>query len=662
MSYETWADIGSAKNQVFKSDSETWSKVSKAYASEEMTKLTRNYTSFKSYIAAANKAIRDAAIEGISEIEEIDSSKVFRLNTRLTKLQNFAQKIHGDATTLIDDPFKESIETLLTAVKAHSSIKVSVGNGSVDLSTAENEGELYSAIVTIMEYGEKDDVEKFFEDYENSPYYDPDEYEKLRIAERIAKGGAPYSQEYIDKWLADDNNYLAYLTIMQVMNPNVDQGIESFLESMSNKNKAYTWLNPNYKMTKEQEKEARKIYFTELGKMDFGDKAQYTLVYMSRNTIFYDDAYNALNERQKAEYQKYEAYSLLYEKTDFFAAVSNGLNYYFLAVQEFGEEALVEIGCTALEMVGLINMNDTYERIEDVREKYDRLSFQKTNSAVQHPYGTITGEAMMDAGLNFATMGLFSEYTVATQSSKLAAFMAGQYTQFFQDATLRYMPTYLEYASDGVVTDAEYKALGQDMLLGTLGNLAFAPVDIATYNNYRRYANYDVVEPTKPKPGVVDIEPKKAKVGEIEIDPKKPGMIDVEPANPSSYKEVNVHGKINTELDEVDLKNGIIYEDKSAGKLYMENPDFPQTEQQWAYKQIYKKGSNRIKAISQPEYWLSIVGSEDCPSVESLKSIKKYVFRIDADTPALREEVEKCLNMLRKEYPEYSFDVIYGGK
>lgn len=26
----------------------------------------------------------------------------------------------------------------------------------------------------------------------------------------------------------------------------------------------------------------------------------------------------------------------------------------------------------------------------------------------------------------------------------------------------------------------------------------------------------------------------------------------------------------------------------------MENVDFPQTEQQWAFKQIYKKGSNRI--------------------------------------------------------------------
>lgn len=57
------------------------------------------------------------------------------------------------------------------------------------------------------------------------------------------------------------------------------------------------------------------------------------------------------------------------------------------------------------------------------------------------------------------------------------------------------------------------------------------------------------------------------------------------------------------------------------------NADFPQTEQQWAFKQIYKKGSNRI----------------------------------DTDTPALRQAVEGCLDKLRAKYPEYNFSAIYGG-
>lgn len=94
----------------------------------------------------------------------------------------------------------------------------------------------------------------------------------------------------------------------------------------------------------------------------------------------------------------------------------------------------------------------------------------------------------------------------------------------------------------------------------------------------------------------------------------------------------------------------------------MENADFPQTEQQWAFKHIYKKGSNRIDAINQSEYTLSIVGSENVPNINSLKSIRSYVFRIDADTPALCQAVEQCLVKLRAKYPEYNFSATYGGK
>ena len=94
----------------------------------------------------------------------------------------------------------------------------------------------------------------------------------------------------------------------------------------------------------------------------------------------------------------------------------------------------------------------------------------------------------------------------------------------------------------------------------------------------------------------------------------------------------------------------------------MENPDFPQTEIQWANKQIYKKTINRIDAINQSEYSLSIVGSDSVPEIESLKNINNYVFRIDADTPQLRCAVEICLEKLRIKYPDYNFSAVYGGK
>ena len=129
------------------------------------------------------------------------------------------------------------------------------------------------------------------------------------------------------------------------------------------------------------------------------------------------------------------------------------------------------------------------------------------------------------------------------------------------------------------------------------------------------------------------------------------------------YKEVNVHGKINTELDEVDLINRIIYEDKNASKLYMDNPDFPQTEQQWAEKQIFNRGKNRIEALQQKDLVrLSSQASNGLPSVEELRNIKNYIFRIDVDNPKLRNAVQSQLDRLADLYPDFRFSAIYGGE
>ena len=92
----------------------------------------------------------------------------------------------------------------------------------------------------------------------------------------------------------------------------------------------------------------------------------------------------------------------------------------------------------------------------------------------------------------------------------------------------------------------------------------------------------------------------------------------------------------------------------------MDNPDFPQTEAQWAYKQIYRKGSNRIIALQQAEFTLS--GSGSIPSVDSLKAIRNYVFRIDADTPELRAAVQAELENLKLEFPNYNFSAVFGGE
>ena len=53
----------------------------------------------------------------------------------------------------------------------------------------------------------------------------------------------------------------------QMMYPDEDQGIGSFLESVSNRNKAITMLNPSFKMTPEHVEEL-KIAIAEAGVSD----------------------------------------------------------------------------------------------------------------------------------------------------------------------------------------------------------------------------------------------------------------------------------------------------------------------------------------------------------------------------------------------------------
>lgn len=55
-----------------------------------------------------------------------------------------------------------------------------------------------------------------------------------------------------------------------------------------------------------------------------------------------------------------------------------------------------------------------------------------------------------------------------------------------------------------------------------------------------------------------------------------------------NFNEIEIHGIINTEIDEIDFATKVIYEDKNARGLYIKNPDVPQTETQWANKQILK--------------------------------------------------------------------------
>ncbi|MBC1357842.1 T7SS effector LXG polymorphic toxin [Listeria booriae] len=129
---------------------------------------------------------------------------------------------------------------------------------------------------------------------------------------------------------------------------------------------------------------------------------------------------------------------------------------------------------------------------------------------------------------------------------------------------------------------------------------------------------------------------------------------------------INKNGSPLGEFDEIDLAKGVFYEDKTAKGLDVVNPrtGLPtQTPQQFADKQIYQKTLNRIKNLDIAEATRATVnGSRTIPSLEEIKDIKKFVFRLDGNSMELQNAVKQSIIKLQTEFPSYTFEVIFGGK
>ncbi|WP_368265036.1 hypothetical protein, partial [Enterococcus innesii] len=153
--------------------------------------------------------------------------------------------------------------------------------------------------------------------------------------------------------------------------------------------------------------------------------------------------------------------------------------------------------------------------------------------------------------------------------------------------------------------------------------------------------------------------------------PKTESEVLVEKASGAgkTSKEVEIIDKNGSplgEFDEIDLNKGIFYEDKTAKGLDVVNPrtGLPtQTPQQFADKQIYQKTVNRIKNLDIAEATRPTVnGSQSIPSLEEIKGVRKFVFRLDGNSAELQSAVNQSIAKLQSEFPDYTFEVIFGGK
>lgn len=54
-------------------------------------------------------------------------------------------------------------------------------------------------------------------------------------------------------------------------------------------------------------------------------------------------------------------------------------------------------------------------------------------------------------------------------------------------------------------------------------------------------------------------------------------------------------------------------------------------------------------------------GSPNVPTLEQIRNIKHFEFRLDGNSPELKAAVQQSLQKLKQKYPDYSFSATFGG-
>ena len=80
-------------------------------------------------------------------------------------------------------------------------------------------------------------------------------------------------------------------------------------------------------------------------------------------------------------------------------------------------------------------------------------------------------------------------------------------------------------------------------------------------------------------------------------------------------------------------------------------------------KQIIGKTPTRITRLNE-EATTTVVtanGTQTIPELAEIVGIKEFIFRLEGDTPELKDAVENGLNKLREEFLDYEFNAKFGG-
>jgi hypothetical protein len=119
------------------------------------------------------------------------------------------------------------------------------------------------------------------------------------------------------------------------------------------------------------------------------------------------------------------------------------------------------------------------------------------------------------------------------------------------------------------------------------------------------------------------------------------------------------------EFDGIDLSGKEFIENKAARNISKPNPRTGKPQQapaDWAEKQLVGKTQKRIRVLldQTTRTRAQASGSQNVPSIQELRGIRRFRFQIDGDTPGLRSAVAASLMKLRQHYPGWSFEARFG--
>lgn len=261
------------------------------------------------------------------------------------------------------------------------------------------------------------------------------------------QSNAVSNRDGVLKYIADHPDEAEYVTRFLELNNGEMDGIKykNYLKQQKDYELAQKWVDPNYKMTKEEEKYGEKLALD-----------RYKVLSSKKNRTPEEDA-------------ELRTMDDLFMKTDEFSSfILNSADEAVKAVR--GVKWLTDHGFMGpVQMLANKITDPISNKLLGAYDEVDKTPIQ--NAQVQNPIASGAGRFATNAALYSATNPAFDAIAEASGLTGAGKFALNQAAQFGQDVALDTIPTYVDMTKDGSLSDEEKKELAKGALLNAGGNL-----------------------------------------------------------------------------------------------------------------------------------------------------------------------------------------------